>query len=564
MARRNPVKMPRLWVIATVFIIVYILVFGNVAGSVAGTVRPDDAQPSFTVPVRIETFGSAWNGYLAFGLWYFAHGASNFSTTPDSYLVVMTTNGQLLYLRTSRGFHPGTPGFSMPSYLIGSVYAPIKYLGDDTLMFQGEPYTATHFWNMKTNTTTDFPYVNGHHDTIYNPHTGTFLTLRSYVRQIDGKNVLMDVVVELDSHGNQLWLWDTYQGGHFSLKDASVCNATAVVNGQTVIDLTHANSLQWDFHTNIIYMNIRHLDTFCKIDKSTSNQTVWCVGRRGNFKLLGPNGEPVSSLWYHAHDVQEVAPDVFSMFDNDFANTTNPANPCPATFEETNGHSRILMVTVNEQNMTAWTSWSWTAPRGDWSPYWGSVDRLPNGDWLGDFGSESHYLPGSAIGSPLPNSTGAVLVEVNPKGQVVRTYTFPYGWGIYRVVPIPLSTVNDYDGSAHTSPFTINLNTVNDLGASTAIYYRVNGGPTMSVATDGQPHITAQGLNNTLEYWSVDNNGVEETPHNILTGISLQTTGSNPTVAYGYEVAAVGVIAVVVFAAILTRQKRRRIKQAAT
>jgi len=56
---------------------------------------------------------------------------------------------------------------------------------------------------------------------------------------------------------------------------------------------------------------------------------------------------------------------------------------------------------------------------------------------------------------------------------------------------------------------------------------------------------------------------VEETPHNILTGISLQTTGSNPTVAYGYEVAAVGVIAVVVFAAILTRQKRRRIKQVA-
>jgi len=87
----------------------------------------------------------------------------------------------------------------------------------------------------------------------------------------------------------------------------------------------------------------------------------------------------------------------------------------------------------------------------------------------------------------------------------------------------------------------------------------------MSVATDGQPHITAQGLNNTLEYWSVDNNGVEETPHNILTGISLQTTGSNPTVAYGYEVAAVAVLAVVLFsAAILTRQKRRRIKQAAT
>jgi len=38
----------------------------------------------------------------------------------------------------------------------------------------------------------------------------------------------------------------------------------------------------------------------------------------------------------------------------------------------------------------------------------------------------------------LPDSTGAVIVEVNQTGQVVRTYTFPYGWGIYRVEEIPL------------------------------------------------------------------------------------------------------------------------------
>jgi hypothetical protein len=34
----------------------------------------------------------------------------------------------------------------------------------------------------------------------------------------------------------------------------------------------------------------------------------------------------------------------------------------------------------------------------------------------------------------LSNSTGAVLVEVNPKGEIVRTYTFPEGWGIYRAI----------------------------------------------------------------------------------------------------------------------------------
>ena len=456
----------------------------------------------------------------------------------------------------------GFAGVSNPTY------APVKYLGNDTLMYEGAPDTTTHFWNLKTNVTTDFPNVYGHHDMIYNPITGTFLTLRSYVRQIDGRYVLMDTIVELDNQGNTLWTWDTYAGGHFGLKDECLCNATTVVNGQKVIDLTHANSLQWNFQTNIIYMNMRALDTFCKINKTT-NQTVWCLGRRGDFTLLGPDGKQVPSLWYHAHDVQEVRPDVFTMFDDDYDNTTNSTNPCPATFESTNGHSRILEITVNEQNMTAWTSWSWTAPRQDWTPYWGSVDVLPNGDLLGDFGSQSHFLPGSGIGSPLPNSTGAVLVEVNPNGEVVRTYTFAYGWGIYRVVPIALQTINDYNGATRANNVTIHLATINDLGGPTSIYYRINSGPTKSVASDGQPLIATQGTNNTLEYWSVDNNGIAELPHELLTGIGLENSAGSATPtevtqsvagfnSNGMIAVAITVIVIAVSAVALMLRKRRK------
>jgi len=532
------------------------------------------AADSFKLPVKITTYEDAWNGYLAFGLWGFSYGATNFSLTPSSYLVVMTTEGQLLDLRTS----PATtsPGTSIPGFagVSNPIYAPVKYMGNDVLMFEGEPDTSTHFWNLKTNLTIDFPNVYGHHDMIYNPSTRTFLTLSSYVRQIDGRNVLMDTIVELDRQGNTLWTWDTYADGHFGLKDECLCNATTFVNGQTVIDLTHANSLQWDFNSNTVYMNMRALDTFCKINKTTG-QTVWCLGRRGNFTLLNADGKQVPSLWYHAHDVREVQPDVFTMFDDDYDNTTNSANPCPATFEETNGHSRMLEITVNEKNMTAKASWSWTAPREDWTPYWGSVDRLPNGDWIADFGSQSHYLPGSAIGAPLPNSTGAVLIEVNPKGEVVRTFTFAYGWGIYRVVPIPLRTINDYDGTSHTSDFTINLTSLNDLGGRTTIYYRINNGPTRSTAADGQPRIATQGKNNTLEYWSVDSNGIQESPHDILTGIALQknvstemTTGTStealplppisaPNINATFEVAAIVVFLLAGLMVVVVISRRR-------
>jgi hypothetical protein len=548
--------------IPIVLIVSFTLFAGYIQSPVIGVQSTQPTLDPFTVPVTISTYGNAWDGYLAFGLWDFPYGSTGFSLAPYSYLIAMTTKGQLLDLRTTTG------AINISNFM--ATYTPLKYLGNNTLMFEGEPDTTTHFWNLRTNATTDFPNVYGHHDMIFNPLTRTFLTLTSSVRQIDGRNVLMDTVVELDSKGNRLWTWDTYDNGHFSLKDECPCNDTTVVNGKVVIDLTHANSLQWNFQTNIVYVNMRHLNTFCKINKITS-QTIWCLGEHGNFTLLDPNGNHVPSLWYHSHDVKEVQPDVFLMFDNEYHNTTTP---CPDTFEDTTAYSRIVEVTANEQNKTAWVSWSWEAPRGDWTPYWGEADRLPNGDWIGTFGSQSHYLPGTEISTPSPDSTGAVVVEVNSQGSVVRTYTFPYGWGIYRVVPISLQTIADYDGSLRTSDFNINLSSLNNIGGPTAIYYRVNGGPIKTVATDGQPHITTQGMNNTLEYWSVDSNGITESPHHMLTGIKLQRSpttetstsmststpppqvSSNNTILI---VAAVMIVAVVtvILSAVRTRASRR-------
>ncbi len=497
------------------------------------------ANAGFVIPVRIDTIGQAWNGYLAFGLWQY-----NSTLTPlHSYLVVMTTDGRLLYLRRSN---------DLPSYW------PVKYVSQNTLMFMGEPDSlATHFWDMTTNRTVDFMNVWGHHDIEYNPVTRTFLTLRDYVRVIDGKNVLMDKIAELSPAGDVLWSWDTYADGHFSLNDECPCNDTSggssgYLPGPTLIDLTHSNSLQWDFDNNVIYLNMRALNTFCKIDK-TSSHTIWCVGEHGNFTLYNVNGIRVSSLWYHAHDVREIQPDVFLMFDNDYHNTTLP---CPQGFNGTGLHSRMLEITLNEQNMTAHVTWSWLAPSTYWTPYWGSVNLLPNGDMIGTFGSNSHYVP---------NSEGAELVEVNPKGEVVRNYTFPYGWGIYRIEPIRLRSIDDYDGTTHTSDFTINLSILNALGGVKDIYYKINNGTTKSVSVDGQPQITTIGANNTLEYWSVDKTGIEEAPHRILTGIKLTQATTNmlqtnypPNNDWTEFAIIISTVVVLVGAIVFSRKIRRR------
>jgi len=88
----------------------------------------------------------------------------------------------------------------------------------------------------------------------------------------------------------------------------------------------------------------------------------------------------------------------------------------------------------------------------------------------------------------------------------------------------PPSTNNDYDGLWHTSDFTITLIAADNGSGVAKTYYRINEGPTKSIDVDGQPLITIEGFNNTLEFWSRDNADIEELPHNLLTGIKLDKT----------------------------------------
>jgi len=86
------------------------------------------------------------------------------------------------------------------------------------------------------------------------------------------------------------------------------------------------------------------------------------------------------------------------------------------------------------------------------------------------------------------------------------------------------ATNHDYDGLWHTTDFTINLTTTDDISGVAETYYKINGGPTKNASTYGQPIITTESANNTLEYWSIDNADREEFPHNILTGIKMDKT----------------------------------------
>lgn len=386
--------------VIAVFACVFVLVFAGYSPTVI------KAQAS-SLPVQctIATYGDAWNGQLAFPMQNQSNGLVNY---PD-YLIVMTTDGQLVAQRESDG------------------YNALYNIANNTLLFQGEPLVdgpttapvyATHIWNLATNITQDFPDVTSHHDIQYDPANNTFLTLVSYVRTVDNTTYLFDKIVQVDASGKPLWTWDTY--GHIPLSEATTFDETSDFNGQTVLDFTHMNTLDWDYNHNIIFVNSRLTNTFYKINQ-TSGDIIWACGEYGNFTLMDSEGKQVSSLWYGCHDLKEVAPNVFTLFNNDYDNKTNP-DDC---------RSSLMQITVNETSKTAYATFNWQAPRSYWTVYGGANMILPNGDYLGCFGTPTHQFQQN---KPWDfNDTGAVFVEVNPSGQVVRTFTFPVGYYAYRL-----------------------------------------------------------------------------------------------------------------------------------
>lgn len=95
---------------------------------------------------------------------------------------------------------------------------------------------------------------------------------------------------------------------------------------------------------------------------------------------------------------------------------------------------------------------------------------------------------------------------------------------------VPPTTIHDYDGLWHNTNFTITLTATDEVSGIAEIYYKINYGSTKSVSVDGQPVISSESANNTLEYWSVDVVGNEEIPHHILTDIKLDKTSPSGSI----------------------------------
>ena len=133
---------------------------------------------------------------------------------------------------------------------------------------------------------------------------------------------------------------------------------------------------------------------------------------------------------------------------------------------------------------------------------------------------------GSATADENGSFTATITVPTTATGMhsiILRNGNADFNVSVMRLP----ATTDNYDGLWHSSDFTISL-TPDASNAET--YYRINGGPVKSVSVDGQPQITTESAANTLEYWSVDQSGNEESPHKTLTQIKLDKTAPSGSI----------------------------------
>ena len=192
-------------------------------------------------------------------------------------------------------------------------------------------------------------------------------------------SILDNVIVELNPSNQIVWQWDTAQ--HVNL-------AAENVNWRDQYpDIIHMNSIEYDGDGGII-LSARHLDAVYRIDMATGDIT-WKLGGTPTPQSLTVVGDQYLSgggqLFSGQHYARLQPDGSLTVHDNG-----SRANRAP----------RALQFTIDTSTNTATEVDQVTDSRTPTSPYTGSVERLPGGDWVMDWGGDDFTTELNAQGVP--------------------------------------------------------------------------------------------------------------------------------------------------------------------
>jgi arylsulfate sulfotransferase len=209
-----------------------------------------------------------------------------------------------------------------------------------------------------------------------------------------------DMLLVLDQNLQVVWSWDAFD--HLDVMRAPILGvictgAPCPLPG--AVDWLHENAVGWSPVDGNLIVSVRLQDWVIKIDYANGRgdgHVIWRLGQDGDFAVISSDPSP----WFsHQHNARYQSESTLLLFDN--GNTRAAADP--------GAHSRGQLWRLDEQAMTA--TLIVNLDLGNISPELGAAERMPNGNYVFDSGSQQEGLFGQSI-EMLPDGTKVYVQEV--------------------------------------------------------------------------------------------------------------------------------------------------------
>ncbi len=214
------------------------------------------------------------------------------------------------------------------------------------------------------------------------------------------------VVQEVGTNGQLVWRWRA--SDHIGVTESTHPFAFNL-QGQTVWDVYHCNSVDADPLTGDLLLSTRATDAVYRIDKATG-KILWKLGGRSysrdGAEILQIRGDP-EGMFHAQHDARFQPGGDVSLYDDQSWDGTLAARGVEYHVDPSGGTARLV--------------WSFQSPDAHNSGATGSFRRLHDGtDNVIGWGAKRYSL----------------FTEVDSVGQVLLEVTFPSGEFAYRVVKV--------------------------------------------------------------------------------------------------------------------------------
>jgi hypothetical protein len=208
-----------------------------------------------------------------------------------------------------------------------------------------------------------------------------------------------DMLMVLDEDLQLVWTWDAFD--HLDVNRAPILGELCGPGPCPLIgavDWLHENAVSWSPADGNLLISVRHQDWVIKIDYAHGKgdgHVIWRLGQDGDFAVISSDPSPWFSHQHYAHYQDDST---LLLFDN--GNTRRASDP--------SADSRGQVWRLDEEAMTATLVVNLDV--GNYSGELGTAERMPNGNYVFDSGSQGQLF-GQSI-EMLPDGTKVYVQEV--------------------------------------------------------------------------------------------------------------------------------------------------------